>query len=223
MPTESYLDYAMYWYGKSFEEGGNRGVYWDNWFFKASYNRMMTDAYERPDGAIMPATGLWGLRELSKRTFQYMNERGMLPITMAHMTSTNILPMHSFCTVTYDWEWKYSTGDVQYRFTRDYILLVSNGELAGAWPVLLGDHGKQARDPWTQRTFAGVSLVHGLVGGGMRQVWDPLRKPILRFQQTPGMKAYRYWDDGPQPVVAATATCRAWSMCCPAKRRSIWS
>ena len=53
----------------------------------------MTDAYHKPDGTIVPSTGIWGLRELAKRTFQYENERGMLPVTMAHMTSTSILPM----------------------------------------------------------------------------------------------------------------------------------
>ncbi|MBM4047975.1 MAG: hypothetical protein FJ279_22975, partial [Planctomycetes bacterium] len=41
VPSESYIDHALYWYGKSFEVGGNQGVYWDNWFFVGSYNRMM--------------------------------------------------------------------------------------------------------------------------------------------------------------------------------------
>lgn len=200
IPTESYIDHALYWYGKSFDVGGNQGVYWDNWFFKSSFNTEMSDAYRRPDGSTMPATGLWGMRELSRRTFQYLNERGMLPITMPHMTSTNILPMHSFATVQYDWEWKYSEGDVQNRFRREYILLVSNGQLAGAWPVLLGDHGKLATDPWTQRTYAAVCLVHELNGYGLPKVWDPLLKPVCEIIDQPDVEVYRYWDDRPQPV-----------------------
>jgi hypothetical protein len=204
VPSESYIDHALYWYGKSFDIGNNKGVYWDNWFFVASYNRMMTGAYETEDGSIMPSTGLWGLRELSKRTFQYMNERGMLPITFPHMTSTNILPLHSFATVQYDWEWRYSEGDVQNRYTRDYILLVTNGDLAGTWPVVLGDHGKLAEDAWTQRTFAGVCLVHEIIGGGLPQVWDRLRKPILEIVKQPDVEVYRYWDERPQPVVASS-------------------
>ncbi|MBV9471070.1 MAG: hypothetical protein JOZ57_17675, partial [Abitibacteriaceae bacterium] len=123
VPSESYIDHALYWYGKSFDIGGNQGVYWDNWFFAGSYNTMMTGAYQKSDGTVVPSTGIWGLRELSKRTFQYLNERGMFPFTMPHMTSTSILPMLSFATVQYDWEWKYSEGDVQDRFTRDYIQL----------------------------------------------------------------------------------------------------
>jgi len=202
VPSDSYIDHALWWYGKSFDIGGNQGVYWDNYFFVGSYNTTMTDAYKRDDGSTMPSNGLWGLRELVKRTFVYMNERGMRPITMPHMTSTNILPLYSFATVQYDWEWKYSEGDVQYRFPREYILLVSTGELAGTWPVLLGDHGKLANDPWTQRTFAAVCLVHELDGWGRNDVWEPLFKHVHRLVETPGVEVYRYWDDRPQPIVA---------------------
>ena len=80
VPSASYDDYNLYWYARSFEVGGNQGVYWDNWFFIVpTYNTEMTDAYRRPDGTIVPATGIWELRELAKRTFIMMNERKMLP------------------------------------------------------------------------------------------------------------------------------------------------
>jgi len=200
VPSPSYIDHALWWYGKSFDIGGNQGVYWDNDFFVASYNTQTTGAYAKPDGSVMPSTGVWDLRELSRRTFIYMNERGMRPITMPHMTSTGILPVYSFCTVQYDWEWKYSQGDVQYRFPREYILLVTTGELAGAWPVLLGDHGKLAGDEWTQRTFAGVCLVHELDGWGGGKAWESLFTHVHRLVETPGLEVYRYWDDRPQPV-----------------------
>jgi len=202
VPSQSYIDHALWWYGKSFDVAGNQGVYWDNYYFVGSYNTEMTAAYKRDDGSIVPSNGLWGLRELVKRTFVYMNERGMRPITMVHMTSTNILPLYSFATVQYDWEWKYSEGDVQYRFPREYIMLVSTGELAGTWPVLLGDHGKLANDPWTQRTFAAVCLVHELDCWGRRDVWEPLFKHVHRLVETPGVEVYRYWDERPQPIVA---------------------
>lgn len=203
VPSESYIDHALYWYGKSFDVADNRGVYWDNMFFCADYNTRMSAAYRQADGSVMPATGLWGLRELTKRTFVYMNERGMPPITMSHMTSTGLLPMLSFCTVQYDWEWKYSEGDVHYRFPREYILLVSNGDLAGTWPVLLGDQGKLGDDPWTQRTYAGVALVHEMTPSGVHwPVWKPLVDPILALLEDKTLQVYRYWDERPQPVTS---------------------
>ena len=211
VPSASYIDYALYWYGKSFDIANNKGIYWDNYFFKASYNTMMTSAYKEKDGSIFPSTGLWGLRELVKRTFQYMNERGMLPITMEHMTSTQILPLESFATVQYDWEYHYSQGDVQDRFSRPYLLLISNGELAGTWPVLLGDHGKLSHNPWTQKTYLGVMIVYELLGWvphgpgvpALRKLWETFEEPLLEMSEKPGVEVYRYWDERQQPVFAS--------------------
>jgi len=213
VPSASYIDHALYWYARSFEVGGNLGVYWDNFFIAPSYNTQMTDAYRRADGAVVPAAGIWDLRELARRTFVMMNERRMPPITFPHMTSFNPLPMMAFCTVQYDWEWKYSLGDVQDRHTRELILLTSTGDLAGVWPVPLGDHGRLANDPWTQRTFTAVRLVHELDGYGgfglsyakAHQASRKLFEPVERMLDEPKLKVYRYWDDGSQPV-AATST-----------------
>ncbi|MGB9877594.1 MAG: glycoside hydrolase domain-containing protein [bacterium] len=208
VPSESYIDYALYWFGKSFEIANNKGVYHDNYFFIPSYNTMMTSAYEKEDGTIMPSTGVWQLRELQKRIFTFMNERGMEPIVMVHNTSTQILPLYAFATVQYDWEWHYSEGDVQNRFPRKYILLVSTGELAGTWPVLLSDHGPQESDPWIQKTYIAVTLVHDLLGGvavwvpELGKLWQTYREPFLKLAEEKGMVAYRYWDEKGQPIYA---------------------
>lgn len=212
VPSASYIDHALYWYARSFEVGANRGVYWDNFFIAPSFNTEMTDAHQGPDGAITPAAGIWALRDLARRTFVMMNERGMPPITFPHMTSFNPLPMMAFCTVQYDWEWKYSLGDVQDRHTRELILLMSNGDLAGVWPVPLGDHGKLADDPWTQRTFTAVRLVHELDGyGGFGAPWVSAHRDNRRlFAQVeqmldePKLEVYRYWDERPQPAAATS-------------------
>jgi hypothetical protein len=209
VPSESYIDFCLYWYARSFEVGANQGVYWDNFFVAPSFNTTMTDAYRRDDGSIVPAAGIWGQRELCRRTFVMMNERGMLPITFPHMTSFNPLPMMTFATVQYDWEWKYSEGDVQDRFSREYLQLASSGELAGVWPVPLGDHGKLSEDPWTQRTFSAVRLVHELDGhGGWGMGWvkahadlaRTLAAPVLALLEQPDLVVYKYWEDRPLPV-----------------------
>jgi len=134
--------------------GNNKGVYVDNWWFSPVSNTIIDRSVQEGDGTVVPATGVWELREWQKRTFIMMNERGMTPITMPHITSFNPLPMTAFATVNYDWEWKYSLVDVQDRYPREALQLISTGELAGTWPVPLGDNGALANDPWTQRTFA---------------------------------------------------------------------
>jgi hypothetical protein len=209
VPSESYIDFCLYWYARSFEVGANQGVYWDNYFIAPSFNTAMADAYRREDGTIVPAAGIWAQRELCRRTFVMMNERGMLPVTFPHMTSFNPLPMMAFATVQYDWEWKYSEGDVQDRHSREYILLASTGELAGVWPVPLGDHGRLGEDLWTQRTFAAVRLVHELDGGGgwgagwvkaHAELAKALAAPVLEMLDKPDLVVYKYWEDRPLPV-----------------------
>lgn len=223
VPSESYIDYVLYWFGKSFEIANNKGVYHDNYFFIPSFNRMMTGAYEKEDGTIMPSTGVWQLRELQKRIFTYMNELGMEPIVMVHNTSTQILPLYSFATVQYDWEWRYSEGDVHNRFPRKYILLVSTGELAGTWPVLLSDHGPLASDPWTQKTYIAVTLVHDLLGPvavwepELGKLWEKYREPFLKLAQEKGMIAYRYWDEKPQPICSDNPDLPGIVYCVPGK------
>ncbi len=210
VPSESYNDFCLYWYARSFEIGNNKGVYWDNYFIAPSFNTEMTEAYRRPDGSIAPAAGLWAMRDLVKRTFTMMNERGMTPITFPHMTSFNPLPLMSFATVQYEWEWKYSSGDVQDRFSREYIQLATTGELAGVWPVPLSDQGDQSDDPWVQRTFSAVRILHELDGyGGWGAGWVPAQKAnreslgrhIEEMLDKPGLVVYKYWEDRPQPAV----------------------
>ena len=206
-PSPSYIDFVLYWYGKSFDCGGNTGVYIDNNFFAGDYNREMTNAYLKDDGTIMPSTGVWGLRELAKRTFVYLNERGMLPINMVHTTSTEILPVNSFYTVQYDWEWHFSEGDVHNRFSKEYLLQVSNCEHLGAWPIVLHEQGKSVEDLWTLKTFLAVCIVHEILIDPY--VWDhypvpagdnvenrlfvTFRQPLIDIAQQPDVEVYRYW------------------------------
>jgi len=216
VPSESYIDYALYWYGKSFDVAGNRGVYMDNVFFSPVRNRMMAGAYRKADGSIMPSTGLWGLRDLAKRTFVYMCERGMEPMHMVHMTSVEALPINSFYTIQYDWEWRRGEGDVQDRFDRDYLKLVTNGEHVGVWPVVLHELGPLSADYWTLKTFEGVGIVHELIvdpyfwhGRPLNnddmadnQLYATFRKPVHELVAKGDADAYRYWDSRPQPVRA---------------------
>jgi len=77
--------------------------------------------------------------------------------------------------------------------------------------VPLGDAGKLADDPWTQRTFTAVRLVHELDGGGgWGNSWvkahkdnAALARPVLDLLAMPGLQVFKYWDERPQPVKAA--------------------
>ena len=214
VPSESYIDFVLHWYVKSFEHSPNVGVYVDNIFFYPTRNPVLSGAYRRGDGSVMPSTGVWQLRQLAKRTFVMLNERGLEPLHMVHLTSALILPIVSFYTIQYDWEWHFSEGDVQDRFPREYLLAVSSGAHNGAWPVVLHEQGRCVADAWTLRTYLAVSTVHELIvdpyvwdveviptgDTAENRLFDTLRRPILELCRQPGLQVWRYWDDRPQPV-----------------------
>lgn len=209
VPTESYCDFATWWYKTSFERAGNQGIYVDNNYFVACRNHAMTGAYRQDDGSVVPSTGIWQLRELARRQFVLMNEMGMTPFTMVHMTTTLILPISSFYTVQYDWELKASDGDLHTRHARAYIQALTSGNHLGAWPVVLHEQGDLVGDPWTSRTWMGVCLVHEIIIDPYvwaryipppNEVYETFRRPILDFVQRDEVQVYRYWDERPQPV-----------------------
>ena len=170
-------------------------------------------------GPSCPLTGIWQLRELAKRTFVMLNERGMESIHMVHLTSALILPIVSFYTIQYDWEWHFSEGDVQDRFQREYLLAVSTGAHSGAWPIVLHEQGRSVADEWTLRTYLAVATVHELIVDPY--VWDveviptgdtaesrlftTFRKPILELCKHRDVEVWRYWDERPQPVQAGNS------------------
>lgn len=206
VPSESYIDYALYWYKKSFELGRNTGVYWDNWYLAPSYNLEMTDAYRDESGAIIPATGIWGLRELCKRTFIMMNEEGMEPRTFPHMTSTSILPMLAFATIQLDWEWQVGVGDTQDRFSREYLQVATAGDLAGVFSWPLWNHGFKDNDIRGLRSYTGVPMLYNVnfysVFPSSAKVpeWDNFIAGLRDQLRKPGLKTWRYWDEETQPV-----------------------
>lgn len=211
VPTESYIDYALYWYKKSFEYGHNTGVYWDNWYLAPSYNTEMTDAYRDEEGKIVPSTGIWGLRDLCKRTFIMMNEEGMEPRTFPHMTSTSILPMLAFATMQLDWEWQVAAGDTQDRFSREYLQVATSGELAGLFSWPLWNHGFKNDDTIGLRSYTGVPMLHHAcfysIFPSTAKVpeWDKFLAGLRDQLRKPGLKTWRYWDEEPQPVTTGDA------------------
>jgi len=206
VPSESYIDYALYWYKKSFELGRNTGVYWDNWYLAPSFNLEMTDAYRDENGSIVPATGIWGLRELCKRTFIMMNEEGMEPRVFPHMTSTSILPMLAFATMQLDWEWQAGTGDTQDRFSREYLQVATAGDLAGVFSWPLWNHGFKDNDIRGLRSYTGVPMLYNVnfysVFPSSAKVpeWDNFIAGLRDQLRKPGLKTWRYWDEETQPV-----------------------
>jgi len=64
--------------GSDAMEPARRGLYCDN-TSAYSYNLLMTEAYQRPDGQIQPSASMWNLREYHKRL--WVLEQQYQPLT----------------------------------------------------------------------------------------------------------------------------------------------
>jgi len=201
-PYGTFLDFVIYYYKLSIDYG-NGGVYCDNYYLRPTWNRFYDQVYRDPDGSIVPAAAIWSLREHAKRIFVMMNETGITqPLYMPHMTTTQVLPLMSFAQVQLDWEWKFSTGPVQTRFTPEYLQLVSWGHIVGTVPEVLGERGVQSGDPLVERTYRAVELLHELY----QPVYQPKKEPawlqrfIDSYAPQNDLVVHRYFDEGVLPV-----------------------
>ena len=65
----------------------------------------MADTDVSDDGALHPGVGLWGLRDMVRRSATLQHSLGKKRTSlMFHMTSWNVVPVVGWATVNYDWE-----------------------------------------------------------------------------------------------------------------------
>ena len=217
-PCESYLDYACWWWKKSFELCGNRGVYCDNYFNLQSWN------FWNPDG--LGRNVIWALRTQAKRVRQMMCELGMDPYFWPHMSSQALLPWLSFSDGQLDWEWKMclevGPHPLQWRFPREYLKLSSWGEAAGVIPRALMDSSTDMKGHVRDTFTVGLHLC-GMIAeyAGDNRV-SPFDYLVQRTYQC--HKAMRYWSsfmDGKLPVKCSDPTVEWCVWCIPGERALI--
>lgn len=205
-PSRSFQDYALWYYRKMLTCFD--GVYWDNTFLSAHFDPVIGEAWTDEQGRIHPTLGLMHLRELVKRTAVMLWQETKShpasrrpPITLAHMTNTQIVPVNSFLNCTMDWEWKYGLEDFQDRFSADLTVAETIGRQVGAWPTILGGGHPDPKDPrldFMQRSRLGVTLVHEI------QVFDysPKRdqeiyRKLFDFGYgSDACRVFNYWHEG---------------------------
>jgi hypothetical protein len=211
-PCDSYLDYACWWWKKSFELAGNKGVYCDNYFNMQSWN------FWHPDG--LGRNVIWALRTQAKRVRQMMCELGMEPFFWPHMSSQSLMPWMSFSEGQLDWEWNMGGGPLQKRFSREYLKLATWGELGGIVPKALMDRGGISR-PHDRNTFvAGLNLC------GMTAYFDGDGSPFddkVRnvYQKSPKLKFWNSFMDGKLPVKCSDPSVEWCVWCIPGERALI--
>jgi len=148
---------------------------------------------------------------LWQETRGYPAER-LPPVTLAHMTNTQIVPVNSFLNCTMDWEWKYGYDDFQDRFSPELTVAETIGRQVGAWPTILAGGNLDPKDPrveFVHRTRLGVALVHEL------QVFDygpasdaEIYRRLLEFGYgADDCRVYNYWQEGHPVRVEGIKAC----------------
>ena len=207
-------DYLLYAY-REFLRNGFDGIYWDNICLYDNENPATGNGYRRADGQFQPDTDIWELRELTRRTAMLFHQLGKRNLTMPHMTNAYLIPVFSWTTINFDWEWKYGGSDFQDRFTRDYIRAASLGRQGGNVPVVLSGI-TEVSDPvqraWVERTRAGVCLTHELAVYQADPFYTRIRQHLfVHGYGTEACRVYHYWDA--QPVVTVDGLDATWIAC----------
>ncbi len=210
-PVRSRQDYLLYAY-RDFLRNGFDGIYWDNICIYDNENPATGNGYIREDGQFQPDTDIWEMRELTRRTAVLFHQMGKRNLTMPHMTNSYLLPVFSWTTINFDWEWKFGGSDFQDRFTREYIRAASIGRQGGNVPVILSgitEVTNPVLQKWVERTRAGVCLTHELIIYQADSLYTRIRQHL--FNQGYGTdicKVYNYWDK--QPIITVNEIDAAW-------------
>lgn len=102
--TQSRIDYDL-WCFKGLMDLGVSYFYFDEIQNEGQHNPLSGLGYEDDAGRQMPTMRLFQYRQLWKRLYTMMQERGQKePVIVAHNTSTTYAGPMAFCTTTWDFE-----------------------------------------------------------------------------------------------------------------------
>lgn len=222
-PVASNVDHILYYHKKMYETFAD-GIYWDNYFLAASYvpEEVGGPAYIDDDGRLRPGVNLMAFRELTKRNAVMMHAMGKTPLAWIHMTNVNVVPMLSFATVTFDWEWRdlgpFALRDVQSRLGIDrdpsLVLAQSLGLQAGLVPVSCSRYSPPANDQgitrdWLMRTALATCLPHEIRQHEGGRIGTFVQNTLMDFGYgRPDCRVIRYWEEN-YPLKAEGSRLRA--------------
>ena len=214
-PIPSWQDFTIWWLKQQMDTFTD-GLYFDNFFMIPVKDRVISSAYQLPDGRVQPSVSWANMREMMRRTSTLYIEAGRHPMIGPHMTNVSSAPMMAFAQFGLDWEWHYGRSDFQNRWSRDHIRAACAGRQTGCAPVVIGigaKGGSAEEVEWLHRTFNGVILTHELIPcwytvntfippeerrerTTSRELYYNTRKLLFGMGiGTDACRTYNYWED----------------------------
>jgi hypothetical protein len=138
--TQSRIDYDV-WCLNHAMDLGIKYWYFDEISTEGQINPVTGLGYQDQEGKWMPTTRLFGYRQLWKRLYTLMQERGQRePLIVIHNTSTTYAGPMAFCTATFDFEQANSDPNARQltMFGIDYLQTESMGHQYGFVGTTLG-------------------------------------------------------------------------------------
>jgi hypothetical protein len=222
--TASRADYDL-WCFQRLMDAGVRYFYFDELQNEGQINPLAGLGYRDEDGRWMPTMRLFAYRELWKRLYTLMQERGQRePIIVMHNTSTTYAGPMAFCTTTWDFEECNTDPNARHltKFGMDYLITEAMGHQYGFAASTLGPGGKfeawikpgdTAAETAAARHWMGVHMTldmnpyltsHAVVQAGLallrRVGWNEPDCEWVPYWKALAEKLYRY-APGPEARV----------------------
>jgi hypothetical protein len=215
----SMIDFRLWAIKESIEKGGADGTYEDNTYLWPYADKDLGIGWERPDGKFQPSLMFFSHREFHRREATVMKQCGKEALIWPHMSTAQILPSLSFCTIAYDHEWHSITGDdgndFMDKWPLDYIRAVDCWQHTGLVPIgfppLSSFHGsREARDKHV-RTMMAVHMLHDIItdnpSGGAE--WLKMNQAKSKFGiGDDSVEFAGYWNNGAQAVITPSEDCK---------------
>lgn len=136
----SSVDFRLWAIRELLRHGVVNGIYEDNAYLRPLRDEVLGIGYERDDGEWQADMQLFEQREYRKRMAGIFHELGMESQIFTHITTSLILPMHSFSTIGMDGEWRevrHGTPDFMDQWPNDYFRAVIMPHNSGIVPLFM--------------------------------------------------------------------------------------
>ena len=201
--AQSRRDFRCHYAAETVKRG--IGLYFDNAFPHASRDPLTSDAYEIPGLGMQPSANLWEQRDYHRRIWNIHREFGARwnnrPMSMIHMTNTNVITMLTWNDMNVDLEWFYGPEPQQSKYGLPLLQAESSGRQTGCISYALAVIMKcknAAERRIAERTKFGAMMVHDIrINFSEGAEIGRLARLLFGsgYGADKGETIYNYWDD----------------------------